>query len=214
MKKTILFISAVLLTLVIGCQETNKENDTTAADTAAVAPAVAEEMPQMDSAAMMKAWEEFMTPGDMHKWMAGMEGNWKGEVTMWDDPSKPPTTSTMTSSNKMILNGLYLESVNKGNFNGMPFEGISTSGYDNAKKKFIATWIDNMGSGMMQTEGTYDEATKTLTMTGSTTDPMTGNDVPVREVTRYTDENNHVWEMYMTRGGQEMKTMEIKYTKM
>lgn len=28
----------------------------------------------------------------------------------------------------------------------MPFEGISTLGYDNAKKTFFSTWIDNMGN--------------------------------------------------------------------
>jgi hypothetical protein len=35
----------------------------------------------------------------------------------------------------------------------MPFEGISTLGYDNAKKTFFSTWIDNMGTGMMVMEG-------------------------------------------------------------
>lgn len=216
MKKTILFISASLLVMAIGCQEANKENATTTEDTATTAAAApAEEAaPPMDSAAMMKAWMDYMTPGDQHSWLAKSEGNWKGEVTMWEDPSKPPTTSTMTSTNKMIMGGRYLQGVAKGNMNGQPFEGTATMGYDNAKKKFVSTWIDNMGTGVMQTSGTYDEASKTLTLTGTSTDCTNGGDMAIREVTTYTDEKNHTWELYTTMGGKEMKTMEIKYTKM
>lgn len=215
MKKTILFISASLLMIAVGCQEANKENATTTEDTTATVEApAAEAAPPMDSAAMMKAWMDYMTPGDQHAWLAKGEGNWKGEVTMWEDPSKPPTTSTMTATNKMIMGGRYLQSTASGNMNGMPFEGMATMGYDNAKKKFMSTWIDNMGSGFMKTEGTYDEATKTLTMTGTVTDCTNGGDMAIREVTKYVDEKNHTWEMYMTQGGKEMKSMEIKYTKM
>ena len=30
---------------------------------------------------------------------------------------------------------------------GMPFNGLSLEGYDNAKKEFTSIWIDNMGTG-------------------------------------------------------------------
>ena len=44
---------------------------------------------------------------------------------------------------------------------GMPFQGMSTMAYDNGKKTFMSTWIDNMGTGILETEGTYDAGTKT-----------------------------------------------------
>ena len=40
---------------------------------------------------------------------------------------------------------------------------MAVEGYDNVKKKFLASWIDNMGTGIMNLEGTYDAATKSLT---------------------------------------------------
>ncbi len=42
------------------------------------------------------------------------------------------------------------------------FEGMSLMGYDNAKKVFMSSWVDNMGSGIMQMEGTWDPNTKTI----------------------------------------------------
>ncbi len=53
--------------------------------------------PTMDSAAMMKNWQDFMTPGDLHKWMAKTNGTWEGEVTQWMDPKAPPTKAKATN---------------------------------------------------------------------------------------------------------------------
>jgi hypothetical protein len=168
----------------------------------------------MDSAAMMKAWQNFMTPGDMQKMLAKSDGVWNEEVTMWMDPGQPSQKSTATCTNKMVLNGLYQESVHKGTMMGMPFEGHGTVGYDNAKKVFVSSWIDNMGSGIMNAEGTWDNATKSLVMKGKTTDPLTGKDKDFREVMKFTDDNNQTMEMYGAGpDGKEMKMMEIKFTR-
>jgi hypothetical protein len=114
----------------------------------------------------------------------------------------------------MILGGRYQQSTHKGTFEGMPFEGMSIVGYDNAKKKFYSTWVDNMGTGIMYLEGTYDPATKTTTYTGKQVDPMTGQDMEIRETFTIVDDNTHMLTMYMTApGGKEFKTMEIRFTR-
>lgn len=92
----------------------------------------------------------------------------------------------------------------------MEFLGHSMEGYD--KQKFVNTWMDNMGTGIMMTEGTYDEATKTFTYTGEF-EPMPGMKQKVREVVKLTDKNHMVLEWYEDRGGKEVKTMEIGYTR-
>jgi hypothetical protein len=81
--------------------------------------------------------------------------------------------------------------------------------YDNAKKVFISTWIDNMGTGIMTMEGTYDSTSKTMTMKGKMVDPTTGKDCDVREVMTFVDDNTQKMEMYCTMHGKEMKTMEM-----
>jgi len=46
---------------------------------------------------------------------------------------------------------------------GKPYESQLTWGYDNARKKFFIIGIDNMGSGILNTEGTYDAASRVFT---------------------------------------------------
>ena len=51
-----------------------------------------------------------------------------------------------------------------GKMKDMQFKGMGVEGYDNVKKKFVSSWIDNMGTGIQFSEGTYDPATKTFTL--------------------------------------------------
>ncbi len=163
--------------------------------------------------AEMKAWQNYMTPGEVHKMIAQYDGEWNEEITMWMDPSAPPTKTTATSKNEMILGGRYQLSKITGNMMGMPFEGMSLIGYDNAKKTITSSWIDNFGTGIMTLEGTWDEPTKTITLKGKTVDPMTGKDVWVRQVMKFIDNDTQVMEMYDNKNGTETKTMELKSTR-
>lgn len=159
----------------------------------------------------MKAWQESMTPGKYHKWLASFDGEWTGEMKMWTDPSQPPMASKLSTTNEMVMNGLYQRSTHSGEMMGMPFKGEGIVAYDNSKKKFITTWIDNMGSGIMTMEGALDESGNVLITKGTMTDPMTGKDIGIRQVLTYASEDKHHFEMYMIDGGNEMKTMEITY---
>jgi Protein of unknown function (DUF1579) len=170
--------------------------------------------PPMDEAAAMKAWNDFKTPGEMHKWIASTDGIWTADVTQMVDPAASPTKSTATIINKTVLGGLYQTGSFKGTMFGQPFEGISTLGYDNAKKVFVNTWIDNMGSGFVYMTGQYDAATKTLNLKGKQTDPMTGMDSDIREVIVFIDANNQKMEMFGAgMDGKETKFMEMVSTR-
>ena len=51
------------------------------------------------------------------------------------------------------LGGRYVIGKFAGTMMGQPFEGMSTMGYDNAKKMFTSTWVDNMGTGIVHYDG-------------------------------------------------------------
>ncbi|HOZ70065.1 MAG TPA: DUF1579 domain-containing protein [Chitinophagaceae bacterium] len=160
----------------------------------------------------MKAWQDFMTPGAMHKWLASHVGTWESEVQMWMDPAAPPTKSASTDVVTMSMNGLFQIGHFTSTMMGMPFQGQSTLGYDNAKKKFVLSWIDTFSSGMVIMNGDYDPATKTLSLSGVQTDPVTGKDSPIRQVNVYHDENSYTSSMYGAGpDGKEMKFMEGTY---
>ena len=84
---------------------------------------------------------------------------------------------------------------------GQKFVGHGQMGYDPAKKKFIGTWVDSMSTSLAQMDGTYDEATKELTMVMTMADPATGKDTKAKTVSKYMDDNTRQFTMYMETPG-------------
>lgn len=167
---------------------------------------------QPPSEEMMKNWQEFMTPGENHKLLATRAGKWNLSVKIWMDPSQPPTENQATSEAKLIMDGRYLMETVKGDFQGMPFEGLATTGFDNGTKKFVSTWIDNLGTGLMTAEGSYDAAKKQFNYRVNYTDPMTGKAGQGRSSERMVDANTWIMESYKPGpDGKEIKDMEITY---
>ncbi len=172
----------------------------------------AEEMPSSatDSATSVKN----RTPGDKHKELAASEGHWVTENTYWQSEGATPTTAKGTCDIKMVLGGRYQQSIFKTENGGEPYEGIGYVAYDNAKKVYVNTWIDNAGTGILYLEGGYDINTKTTEMDGKCVDPYTCRQRGMRQVTRNVDKNTQILEMYQTPdGGKEFKSMEMKLTK-
>ena len=159
------------------------------------------------------AWMSFMQPGEMHQLLAKQVGEWNVELKMWMDPSAPPEVSSGTVECEMILGGRYLKTTEKGTAMGMPMEGMGIDGYDNVKKKFVSIWIDNFGTGIATMEGDYDPETKTLTSTGTMTDPASGADSEFKMVVTYVDDDTTLSEMFTIMGDQEVKMMEMKSTR-
>lgn len=174
-------------------------------------PAAAETKAEASQDEMMKAMAQAGKPGDQHAWLKKAEGKWKTSVKSWFAPGEP-SVSTGTSVSKMIMGGRYLEQNFKGTMMGEAFEGYGLTGYDNQKGVFWGTWIDNMSTGVMVSEGTLDESGRTLTQTGKGTGPD-GSTMDYRMITKIIDDRSHVFTMYGTMGGQESKMMEITYTR-
>ena len=168
--------------------------------------------PQMDPA-MMEAMTKAATPGEPHKMLQGMVGTWDAKVTMWMMPGADPMTSTATAVNKSIMGGRYIEQRMTGNFMGMPFEGIGYSGYDNVKKEYFGTWMDNMSTGFMVSTSTGGDE-KTMTYKGSMPDPMTGKDAPFEQKVTIIDNDHSIFEMWSPGpDGKMFKMMQIEYTR-
>ncbi|HJY63859.1 MAG TPA: DUF1579 domain-containing protein [Ignavibacteria bacterium] len=162
----------------------------------------------------MKKWMEYMTPGDMHKSMAKCVGTWKTHNKMWMDPNTPATEVDGTSTGEMILGDRYLVMKHKSTMMGMPFEGMSIDGYDNATKVFNSIWIDNMGTGIMYMNGKWNESTKTIDYSGQMVDPMTGGMTDIRSTMKTNDDGSMYMEMFgKDKSGKEFKWMEMTMTK-
>jgi hypothetical protein len=162
--------------------------------------------PTMDQGmeAMMKAAQ----PGEQHKILNGMVGDWTYTMKMWMDPKQPAMESNGTMHAEWILGGRYVQSVYKGDMMGQPFEGHGTDGYDNLGHQYVGSWVDNMGTGIMNTSGTCEAAAKTCTMMSEMLDPMSGQKVATKMVTTYAEDGFQFAMFVKDPTGHEFKTME------
>jgi len=168
-----------------------------------------------DQQAMMEKMMKAATPGPQHEMLKKMAGEWNAKVTSMMDPSKPAQVENSTSTLTMLMDGRYCQEVVSGQMMGQPFSGMGITGYDNVLGKYVSTWIDNMGTGIMTSVGTPDASGKVINWSGTMNDPVTGKPSKERMVTTIKDDDHHTFEMYGTPPGgkKEMKMMTIEYSR-
>jgi hypothetical protein len=166
----------------------------------------------------MKAVMEAGTPGKMHALLAKSVGTWQGKSSMWmGADGGEPMVSECTSTVTAIMDGKFFKCEMKGEMPGMgPYNGLGIYGFDNVTGKFVSTWIDNMGTGMMNGDGALSADGKTLTWSYNFTCPITKKLSVMREVETTTgDGNTKTLEMIGPdpKTGKEYKMMRIELTK-
>jgi hypothetical protein len=152
-------------------------------------------------------------PGEFHQKLEPLVGDFEFTMKFWMEPGKPAIESKGTSSTKWILGKRYLQQFVTGDFGGEKFEGMGLTGYDNLEKKYVFSWVDNMGTGIMQGAGSVDKSGKVFTYHSELMDPMTGQRVKEKDVTTLVDANTFKSEFYRINGDKEVKMMEITYTR-
>jgi hypothetical protein len=161
----------------------------------------------------MKKWMDYMTPGKEQEKLSKMNGDFNFTSKFWMDPAGEPQVSKGTAQCEMILGGRYSQMKVSGKMMGMDFNGMGLTGFDNGKKVYLNTWVDNFGTGIMMMEGTYDEPSKQIIFKGKSYDPMSGKDMEMKETLKIIDDNTYGMEMFNVVNGKEFKSMEIVYTR-
>jgi len=157
---------------------------------------------------------EFARPGPAHKVLESRVGNWTTLLRMWNEPGSPPSFDAGTAEIKWILGGRYLEISYDGTILREPFQGVGHTGFDNLKQEYVSTWIDNAGTGINHSEGTFDAATQSITYTGECPDTNEWKYVKCRTVEKQIDADHWAQQMY-TAGpdGSEFLCVDITFTR-
>ena len=165
--------------------------------------------------AAMEAMQKLGSPSEGHQALESLAGDWTYTLEYWMAPDQAPDTMSGTVSGEMVYGGRFLKQEYAGESHGQPFEGTGLTGYDNIRNEYQGVWYDNMATGMMISTGQFDAASKTLTMKGDFSCPMTGNaHMPYRSVWKITGDNTSTYESYTAgSNGAEFKNMEIHYTR-
>lgn len=174
--------------------------------------------PSPEEMAMMQKAMEAAMPGEAHAKLKPMSGKWT-YITKWRmSPEAPWGESTGKAEFKWVMGDRFLVQDIKGNpdpsMGGMSFEGHGMMGYDNVTKKYWSTWLDNMGTGVMVSEGTADGSGKTFTFSSEYSCPIKGTKVTTKSVTKIEGDDKLVFEMYdKAPDGKEFKNLEVTYTR-
>jgi hypothetical protein len=150
--------------------------------------------------------------------LAPFSGEWEYTALIWDKPGAEPQKAFGKLTNKMTLGNRFLASTAMGALNIGGHEtvvnGEGKIGYDNAKGAFTSVWADTLSTGMMVGTGTYDEKEKTITETGTFTNPINGDEERFRSEIKLVDADNYERRIYTTgKSGKETKLMEFRYVK-
>lgn len=133
-------------------------------------PAAAEA--PVGQAALAQMMAKMAAPGKPHEHLQEMVGKYKTKAT-WTIPGvEGAAPEEGTAEFQSILGGRYVTQEFHGKMMGEPMEGFGIMGYDNAAKKFVGVWVDNMSTAMMLTEGTLDEKSGVMHETGIANSPV------------------------------------------
>ncbi len=164
----------------------------------------------------MQACMAAATPGEMHKFLAKSVGTWSAQTKMWMAPGMEPNLSGGTYTVTPLMDGRFIHGEMKGDMGEMgPFHGMGLNGYDNVTQKFVGTWIDNWGTGIMTGTGDLAKDGKTINWTYTMNCPMTKKEQTLREIYTFNGPNEMTLEMFGPdrATGKEFKHMEIKFTR-
>jgi len=179
--------------------------------------AMADDAPKMsaDQQAMMERAAKAAKLGPQHEALKKWAGDWGCTVKFLVDPAQPWQEATTTANTASLLDGRYVQETSTGEMMGQPFTGIAVYGYDNVIGKYVSTWIDNFGTGIMKSEGTADASGNVITWVGTMSDPMTGKPAKERMVSTMIDDDHRTLEMFGVPPGakKEMKMMRIEYSR-
>jgi len=165
----------------------------------------------MTEAEMMAQWQAAMTPSPAHARLMPMVGTWRAKTTFTMAPGVPEQVHGGTSVHRMVLGGRYLEQIYKGMSMGMPFEGIGFTGYDNVQQRYVGTWMDTMGTGLMNSVSVGNPTDERIDCVAEAIEPS-GQKRVFESIVRIHNHGRHSYEMW-TKGpnGKSFRMMLIEY---
>jgi hypothetical protein len=146
-------------------------------------------------------------PGPEHKHLHKLIGKWDTHATGGGMDSKG-TAVFEAGPGKFTVFSRY----DAPDMMGMPFHGRGIDSWNASKGKYVSAWTDNWSPMMMVLEGSWDAASKSLTMSGEMPD-MTGAMSTSTLVTKWIDDDTFDLLMYQGATAEGEPMMTIRHTR-
>lgn len=146
---------------------------------------------------------ELPQPGPEHQRLLAAVGRWKAVASMMGQESVGTMVVEPGPGGFTVFT-----SYEAPDMGGMPFRGRGVDSFDPGTGKYVSVWTDSWSPMMTVLTGTWDEATRTMTMLGEMPD-MTGAMVPHTLTTKWLDDDTHVFSILPA--GASEPSMTIRY---
>ena|SRR5688572_13938759 len=143
------------------------------------------------------------TPGPEHEHLLKGVGRWKAVASMMGQESKGTLVVEPGPGRFTVFTRYEAEDMG-----GMPFSGRGVDSYDPSRGKYVSVWTDSWSPMMVVLEGSWDAASRTMTMHGQMAD-MTGAMTPHTLVTKWIDDDTMLFSILP--GGSSEPSMTIRY---
>lgn len=147
--------------------------------------------------------------------LKSLDGKWKTTIRSWSDKAGgSPVESTGKVEFKTVLGGKFVHESASGKMATTDFSGIGYWGYNENRKKFTRVWMDSLTSMTIQSEGTIDNASQTITLYGRMDDKTSEQgDKMMRWELVLSDPKKITLKMFDLSINKDAKVLEIVYEK-
>jgi len=158
-------------------------------------------------------WRAFADPGPAHESLARFLGEWDTVTSVWLEPGgEPYSVSEGRAVHTWLEKGRWLALESAGDVVEIPHHGFGILGFDNFKKRHVATFVDNISTGMLYMEGGYTASGDVLQLFGRVDEPLTGeHDRAVRYEFRFAGPDSMMLVVHDVPRGEPDVVLEIAY---
>ncbi len=119
-----------------------------------------------------------------HEWLAQSVGTWDVQGLYYFGPGQDPVDASGTEVVEM-MGPFWQRGLLEIELFDSKIEGVTYIGFDPLRQVFVSTWIDTANPYLYRYEGSYDEATRLLSLSGLNTDPSSGKPAQYRSLAGY-----------------------------
>ncbi|MCU0688379.1 MAG: DUF1579 domain-containing protein [Phycisphaerales bacterium] len=168
-----------------------------------------------DQAAANEPWRALAEPGRNHRLLEIFVGTWTVEGRFPGAEGQPPEIATGTMTTTWELGSRWLTQRYEGSMPSIGnFEGLGLMGFDNAQQRFVASWMDTLSTGAVNSTGTFDQRTRAFTLTGRLNLPNASAPISQRQTITVESRNRYIIELAIVQpDGTSIPTGTVTYTR-
>jgi hypothetical protein len=166
------------------------------------------------NAAIVKAMDLAMDPGEGQKRLDFLVGTFDVKIKTWLEPGQAPIEARAVAVHSWVLGHRYVQTMLSGFVMGEPFNAIGYAGFDNVAKKYVACYMDSGSTGMEWYTGEIGPDGKVAKMTATIYDAITGKPNEIEMRLNIETNGDHVTSLWQADpSGTMVKIIELQYTR-